>query len=127
MKKDRWIYSESEDIFWEYSDEFDSKEEAIESAKDDDEIENNGVYVGKKVEPSISDIDLDLLLENVALNSTIGCEDGVGDDFLMNIKKEHYNELEKSINEIFFNWIKKYGYQPDWFIVENIEYVDLIG
>lgn len=60
-------------------------------------------------------IDLDYMLENVSINSTIGLEDGVGDDFLMNIQKEHFDELEESINEIFFSWIKKYDYKPNWF------------
>lgn len=54
MSKDKWIYSENEELYWEFSDEFDSKE-----------------------------------------------------------------------NEIFFEWIKKYNYEPYWFEVIDVESVDL--
>lgn len=36
--KENWIYSESQDLYWGLSDEFDTKEDAIEGAKKDREI-----------------------------------------------------------------------------------------
>lgn len=123
--KDVWLYSESEDLYWELSEEFDSKEDAIYAAKHDDELEhNNSIFVGKKTQPIVCGIDVDYLLENVSINTTIGL-DGFGDDFLMNVKKEHFEELENKFNEIFFEWIKKYNYEPDWFEVEDVELIEL--
>lgn len=124
MSNERWIYSENEELYWEYSEEFDSREEAIESAQDDDEIEEDYIYVGKKVEPTVCGVDLDYMLENIAENTTFGL-DGFGDDFLMDVKKEHYEELEESINEIFYKWLEKYNYKPTWFVVEDVNYVKI--
>lgn len=125
VSKDKWIYSENEELYWELSDEFDSKEDAIESAKEDEEIEGESIFVGKKVPGRVCGVDIDYILENVLLHSTDGLEDGIGEDFLMNVEKEHIDELEDKFNEIFFEWIKKYNYEPDWFEVIDVESVDL--
>lgn len=124
MSKEMWIYSDNEELYWEYSDEFDSKEDAIESAKEDDEIEDGYFYVGRKVEPTVCGIDLDYMLENIAENTTFGL-DGYGEDFLMYVKSKHYEELEEAINEIFYNWIEKYNYRPTWFLVEDVEEIEI--
>lgn len=124
MSKDKWIYSENEELYWEFSDEFKSKEDAIESAKEDDEIEENFIYVGRKVAPTVCGVDLDRMLENIAENTTFGL-DGFGEDFLMDVKNEHYEELEEAINEIFFYWLEKYNYKPTWFLVEDVEQITI--
>lgn len=120
--KEIWVYAESEEDNWGYSDEFESKEDAIECAKEDEDLESEGyVYVGRVVKPTVCAIDVDMVIENIAENTTIGLENGMGDDFLSNIKKEHYEELEKDLNAVFFKWLEKYNYGPTWTEVVDIE------
>lgn len=121
---EKWIYSEREDLYWEYSEEFDTKEQAIESAKEDEEIECSTVFIGKKTEPAICGIDIDSILENIAEGSTIGL-DGYGEDFLEDISKEHLDELEDKLNNVFLEWMNKHNYNPTWFEVIDVEEVDL--
>jgi hypothetical protein len=123
VMKEKWIYSKREDLYWEYSEEFDTKEKAIESAKDDEEIDGY-VFVGKKIPVKAQDIDVDNLLENVAINTTDGFDD-YADGFLENVSKEHFDELEEKLNNVFFEWMNKHNYNPDWFKVVDIEEIEL--
>lgn len=122
--RDKWIYSKEEDLYWEYSEEFDTKEDAIEAAKQDDEIEKN-VFVGRKVPAIIQGIDIDSLLEEISENATLGLDEGCGEDFLMNVSKKHIDELEENLNKVFFDWMAKYNYSPDWVLIEDIELIEL--
>ena len=66
MQKDIWLYSWDDEYF--ASDEYESKEEAIEAAKK--ELKMTGefqkiVYVGKKEEVDIPEIDAEEILERV--------------------------------------------------------------
>lgn len=43
----------------------------------------------------------------------------------MNVSKEHFDELEGKLNDVFFEWMNKHNYNPTWFEVEDIEEVEL--
>lgn len=123
--KEKWIYSESEDLYWECSETFDTKEKAIEAAKKDREIESSTIFVGIKVAPTVCDIDVDSLLENIAINTTERFDD-CADGFLENVSSEHFDELEEKLNNVFLEWMNKHDYNPNWFEVVGIEEVDLL-
>ena len=108
---------------------FDTKEEAIQSGldalKEDETLQGSTLYVGQKESVCTSSIDIDLLLENVAENTT--CElSEVGEDYLMDVSKEAQDELEEKLNDVFFEWIKKYNYEPTFYKIVNIEEVELL-
>lgn len=122
---DKWMYQFGESEIWRGED-FDSKEEAIKAAleeiKEDETLKYSNLYVGQKESVSVAGIDIDLLLENVAENTT--CEVGeVGEDFLMYVSKEEQEELEEKLNKVFLEWVEKYKYNPDFFKIVNIEEV----
>lgn len=121
--KEIWIYSERKDLYWEYSEEFNTIDEAIKCAKADDEIEDY-VFVGKKTPARICDIDVDSLLENIAENTTDGFDE-YADGFLENVTKEHFDELEEKLNNVFLEWVNKYNYNPTWFEVIDIKEIEL--
>lgn len=122
---EKWIYSESQDLYWGYSEEFDTKEKAIEAAKEDREIECSTIFVGMKVAPTVCDIDVDSMLENIAMNTTERFDD-YADGFLENVSSEHFDELEEKLNNVFLEWMSKYDYNPNWFEVVEIEEVELV-
>jgi len=129
MSKEKWLYQFGDSEIWREDDEFDTKEEAIQSGldalKEDETLQGSTLYVGQKESVCTSSIDIDLLLENVAENTT--CElSEVGEDYLMDVSKEAQDELEEKLNDVFFEWIKKYNYEPTFYKIVNIEEVELL-
>ena len=119
------MYQFGESEIW-MGEEFKSKEEAIKAAekefKNDKSLRGLNLYVGQQESVSVSGIDVDLLLENIAENTT--CEIGeVGEDYLMDVSKEEQEELEEKLNKVLFEWIEKYNYNPNFFKIVNIEQV----
>ncbi|WP_405169431.1 hypothetical protein [Paenibacillus sp. FSL H3-0286] len=117
----QWTYSSSEEYF-NHGEYFGTKEEAIEAGKGD--FEERKFYIGQveKVGLGVC-VDLDSIFEHINQNMC----DEVGEcaeDYLMDVKQEHCNELEEEISEVIIKWIEKYNYQPTFFKVINIESVE---
>ncbi|NJA29174.1 hypothetical protein GSQ33_04450 [Clostridioides difficile] len=124
-KKDVWLYSWDDEYF--ASDEYESKEEAIQAAKE--ELKRFGevsrlVYVGKKEEVNMPNIDAEKALERVQdrIDDEFG---GYGEDWFENIHVEDILILENRISEVFKKWIDEFGYKPYWFVVRDTEEIEL--
>lgn len=118
----RWVYSLNEEIFntGEY---FNTKEEAVESGKEDLTWEGKypTFYVGqvKSVDFALG-VDTDGILEHIAQN--VYDEVGeVSETYLYNVDKEHHNILEENLNNVVRQWMDQYGYNPEFYQVINIE------
>ncbi|MCE4722121.1 hypothetical protein LVU47_07970 [Clostridioides difficile] len=125
MDKDVWLYSWDDEYF--ASDEYESKEEAIEAAKE--ELKRFGefgrlVYVGKKEEVNIPNIDAEKALERVQdrIDDEFG---GYGEDWFENIHVKDILILENRISEVFKKWIDEFGYKPYWFVVTDTKEIEL--
>ncbi|MCE4883872.1 hypothetical protein LW316_10070 [Clostridioides difficile] len=125
MQKDAWLYSWDDECF--KSDEYESKEEAIEAAKE--ELKRFGefgrlVYVGKKEKVNIPNIDAEKALERVQdrIDDEFG---GYGEDWFENIHVEDILILENRISEVFKKWIDEFEYKPYWFVVTDTEEIEL--
>lgn len=124
----KWIYSEADSEIWSEG-EFDTKEQAIEEGikealkNQEEPFCNDYFYVGQVEKVYPSGVDVDSILENVAENTAEGLE--VGEDYLIDVDIEHQRELEEKLNEVLFAWMKKYGYEPNFFRIKNIEEVEL--
>ncbi|MFQ4565868.1 hypothetical protein C4V14_04585 [Clostridioides difficile] len=123
--KDVWLYSWDDECF--RSDEYESKEEAIEAAKE--ELRRFGevsrlVYVGQKEEVNIPDIDVEDALEHVQhrIDDEFG---GYGENWFENIRIEDIIILENRIKEVFEKWMDEFGYKPYWFVVTDTEEIEL--
>ena len=123
--KDVWLYSWDDECF--RSDEYESKEEAVEAAKE--ELRKFGefkrwVYIGKKEEADIPDINAKDTLE--CIQDRIDDEYGeYGEDWFENIRAEDILILESRISEVFKKWIDDFKYKPYWFAVRDIEEIEL--
>ncbi|HBG3257197.1 TPA: hypothetical protein KP562_001382 [Clostridioides difficile] len=123
--KDVWLYSWDDECF--RSDEYESKEGAVEAAKE--ELRKFGefkrwVYIGKKEEADIPDIDAKDILE--CIQDRIDDEYGeYGEDWFENIRAEDILILESRISEVFKKWIDDFKYKPYWFAVRDIEEIEL--
>lgn len=123
--KDVWLYSWDDECF--RSDEYESKEGAVEAAKE--ELRKFGefkrwVYIGKKEEADIPNIDAKDILE--CIQDRIDDEYGeYGEDWFENIRAEDILILESRISEVFKKWIDDFKYKPYWFAVRDIEEIEL--
>lgn len=116
---------------------FETKQEAIEEGKEEAIAENKinlergfdievikSFDVGQISSISPSGVDVDSILENVAENT--GDEAGeAAEDYLMDVTNEHAAELEEKLNEVLFAWMKKYKYEPNFFVMENTEEIEV--
>ncbi|MFL8710748.1 hypothetical protein Q3304_08280 [Clostridioides sp. GD02377] len=124
-EKEIWLYSWNGEYF--ASDEYESKEEAIQGAKK--ELKRTGefkkiVYVGKRKEAFIPCVDAENILDYV--QDRIDDEFGeFGESWSSHIKDEHKEILDNRLNEVFENWINEFGHKPYWSIVIDIEDIEI--
>jgi len=117
--KDKWMYNLDGGDIW-YGEEFDTKEEAIKIGREESEDDTFRIGQIKEVKPS--GVDVDYILENVAENTTDDVGE-IGEDYLCDVTKEDRVELEEKLNVVLFTWMKKYGYEPTFFLIDNEEVI----
>lgn len=124
----KWMYSLTDSEIW-TGEEFETREQAIEEGikkaleNQEEPFCNDYFNIGQIAKIFPCGVDVDSILENVAENTAEGLE--VGEDYLMGVDIEHQRELEEKFNDVLFAWMKKYGYEPNFFKIENIEKVEL--
>ncbi|QDP42955.1 hypothetical protein HWC53_gp134 [Bacillus phage vB_BmeM-Goe8] len=118
----KWVWDTNDEMF--RSDFFDTKEEAIEDARGQEDA-GETIYVGQVVEPtSFTGVDVDGILERISeqVYEEVG---EVAIDYLSYVKQEDFTALENSLNDVIRKWMKERGYEPNFFKVDNIEGVEL--
>lgn len=128
---------------WDIAYEFDTKEEAIEYGIQEykDHLAGNLTELFDNdynyPDPSISlfevgegkdfvpYVDSDLIIEQIAEQASWQCGEA-GDDWLRwdTITKEQQEELQKNMQNVFDDWLKKYNLEPTFYNVINIEEID---
>ena len=103
---------------------FNSREEAIKEATKKaliDGIEKFKVGVCKEVNYGI---DVDDLLERI--NAVTYDDVGeVAEDYLYDVTRNHREELEEKLNEVFYKWQEKYNYKPTFYRVISEEIINV--
>lgn len=119
-KQCKWTFSSDEENFC--NDEYDTKEEAIATGKE--YYDGDTFYVGRIEQPGLGvRVDVTSILEYI--NDCAMDEYGEGaEDYLMDTKQEHDNQLENELCDVIIKWIERHGYQPTFFKVVNIESVE---
>lgn len=105
-----------------YYGEFDTIEEALGEAKGD----NYGcedvykVYIGEVVHDYYPRIDTDHLLEELNYDAYDKCGEWA-EDYLEDVTKEDFIELDDKLNAVFYEWLKTKGYEPGFFSIPHYE------
>jgi len=126
---DKWMYNLDGSDIWTGL-EFNTREEAIKYGREqaikeqEEAFCNDSFRVGQIKEVPVSGVDVDDILMNVSENTTNEVGE-VGEDYLYDVADEHLAELEQKLNGVLFTWMKKYGYEPDFFVMENKETIEL--
>ncbi|MCC0641764.1 MULTISPECIES: hypothetical protein [unclassified Clostridioides] len=119
-KKDVWLYSKDREYF--DSDEYESKEAAIKGAVKDGITKI--VYVGKREEAYIPCVNAENILDYV--QDRIDDEFGeFGESWSSYVKDEDEKTLDDRLNEVFENWINEFGYKPYWYMVVDVEEIEI--
>lgn len=114
MNNTKYLYSSSDEMFG--SDECDSKEEAIEKAKFELELEKGDrIYIGKKVE-----LNKEWLTRNISIIDKENIEEvmyeNVGD-----VAEDWLKDLdEEKLNKILIDYLYQH-HKPHFCLVEDIE------
>lgn len=122
-KTGKWTISQNEE-YWSYSEEFDSKEDAIEFGRK--ECCHEDFYVGQKYDLEFDGKDLydpsERIIED--LDDCLFNEVGEAGEYWYNsitIKMEE--DLNKMINEAVLTWIEKNKLQPSCFKIDDVELI----
>ena len=118
---EKWTISKNYEYFNEYEC-FETRNEAIEFGKTF--YAGDYFYIGqiKSVE-----ICACLLAENCIeqiAESHFDNDGEIAEDYLSKVKNEHIEELDKAIEKIVKDWADKDKYNPEYLLVENVEYIE---
>ncbi|MZK54092.1 hypothetical protein GT715_28065 [Clostridium beijerinckii] len=117
--------TESNNEIWSSDIDCNSREEAIEegmkAAKEDG---LKSFRIGRQEYCSMAHIDAGTIIENAQeqLYEEIG---EVSETYLDDITKDQEKELEKALNEVFYNWHKKHKLFPSCYKVLNDEVIEV--
>lgn len=123
-----WMYEVHDSENWCTSDEYDTKEDAIEDGKEyfrSEHYEEVDCFdVGEAVKPDIPRINAEWVIEHVAENmfEEVG---EVAEDWLTEVSEEDLNKIDKKLNRLFIEWLKETNNMPDFFTIRNVKTIYL--
>lgn len=80
--------------------------------------------VGRRENCEIPTICVDFVLDDV-VNQLYDEVGEVSESYLDNVTRGQLMELEEELNEVFYKWNKKYGLEPNFYRVFDIEVVKI--
>lgn len=102
-----------------------SRQEAIEEATKEaviDDIEKFKVGVCEEVFNYGIDVDDALERINAIMYDEVG---EVAEDYLYDVTREHKEELQDKLNEVFYAWQEKYNYKPSFYTIVDEEIIEV--
>jgi hypothetical protein len=129
-RKNKWTYELYNEDIWSSGEDFDTKEEAIETgvkeAKDIMEVEQFDSYyfwVGQ-IQEYVPCINAYSVLDNLAENACEQCGE-VAEDYLYPVSKEEIHKLEDMLNEALKKWMKETNNEPTFYSIINVEKINV--
>lgn len=126
-KTNKWMYNDADYEIWDISDEFDSKQEAIEAGKQ--EYCGEEFYVGRlySVKFEKSDIEFMDMATQIIENLSEGLYDVVGevsDSWSSSVTNDMQKDLNARLAKTIMNWIESVGCQPEQYQINDIELIE---
>jgi len=104
---------------------FDSREEAIREATNEALIDGIKKFkIGICEDVFNYGIDADEVLERIA-EETYEDVGEVAEYYLDDVTKEHKEELQDKLNEVFYSWQEKYNYKHNFYTVVSEEIIEV--
>ena len=122
--ENKWAFNETEDGLWS-NEMFDTKEEAIEGAKDylEDDASQEVMYIGQCVTISLPTyVDVDSIFDRLNENYAEECYEY--DDYLFDdVTKKDSDWLEGKFADLVKEFYEKIGFKSTQYTIDNIEVV----
>lgn len=121
MNNETWIVdlSQTNSEIWISEMERSSREEAIKAGIRICKKEGlKSFRIGESIPTGVPTLDIDNILEDAyyqVYNEVGECAEG----FLDDVTSEQQKELEDKLNEVFYNWVKKYNLEPTCYTIIN--------
>lgn len=118
MNNGQWSWNYPNDDWWSH-DNFDTKEEAIQDAKENYNVKDEDIEIGQiKLVPLPTYIDTDDLFEKLDEQYSEDLADY--DDYLFNgVTKEQREELESKLADVLKLFYKKVGITSNYYTIYN--------
>lgn len=121
MKTYSWNFDEH-DEYW-CNDTFDTIEECLYAQKENlfDGAQHSTIYIGQNV-PFVPSVDIESVLDNYEEQASDECGQ-VGHDWnaYNNQKRDELEELRAALDIVLHDWMRKYGYYPKIYSIQNIK------
>lgn len=101
----------------------DTVEECLKEARKDNFRNEKVVYIGEVVEYD-AEIDTEEVIESTSWDAYEFAGE-IAESWLTHIPAEQTSELDKELNEIFKNWLKKHKLEPSFYKVDEIKKYNL--
>lgn len=127
MSKEDWIVelTESDSELWCDDIECDSREEAIEEGmKEAIEEGLKSFRIGRRESCTIPRIFADNIIED-AIKDLVEEVGEAAESHLDEVTEDQEKELEEQLNEVFYNWNKKYNLFPNYHRVLDYERIEV--
>ncbi|MEK4025805.1 hypothetical protein [Sporosarcina sp. FSL W7-1283] len=122
MRKEQWMHNEIEDL-WMNCETFNTKQEAIEAGREEYKGERTHFFVGRQEKISYTpSVDVGRILEDISENVYDEVGEAAG-DYLDDVREKDHSELEEKMNAVLSDWMKAHKYEPNYYLVINIEEV----
>jgi len=117
----KWTFNESVDGYWGY-DLFDTREEAVEAAKEYMHEEQPIMYIGQcKPVPLPTYVDVSSILEHLDEQYAEESHDGYAGSLFDNVKTEDNQWLEVQLQDIIEKFYQRTGIKGSQFFIVNVE------
>lgn len=123
MKSKMWTFSQDEEYFCEYE-YFETKEECIKCGREYECFNGEGFYVGEIEDVNLMAYNLgEMCIETIANRHYVENGD-ISEDLFCDVKNQHIDELDNLIERVVLEWATKHNYMPNYYTVNNIEYIE---
>lgn len=114
IEEGKWMFAPTGAEIWNYGDQYDSKEDAIEAGREYFGDANSNFEVGQVAPVDVAMISADFVLDNVAENvyEEVG---EVADDLFVHTPKEDVDLLDNMLNSAFKQWMKQTNNEPEFY------------
>jgi hypothetical protein len=122
----KWMVSDTEE-YWNEIEFFDTPDEAVKYGREiyEDKDSDDVFFIGRvKPQGIMAHLLGEYVLESI-VSSHLDEHGEFAENYLRDVKKEHTKILDQRLEEVLKNWAEEFGYQPNYFMVENIQEVKI--
>jgi hypothetical protein len=109
--------------YWEMCEPFDTLEEAENFGLEESKKYGNLSFTIGQCKKVIPKIDTESMISNVQ-DQVFDSYGDCADDYLNDVKKEHFDILQSLFQDVFEGWLIQFRYMPNWYNIDFVKTID---